>query len=91
MFVTGSAGSFGPFDNSEPGGAEDLASGVAVAVYLEHSAEIAFGGHHPSPPLYFYKWGNLVPTNISLLLVLWWYWGLLALGSLALFVWGTSK
>ena len=88
MFVTRSTGSFGAVDNSGSGGAEDLASGVAVAVYLEHPAEFVFGGHHPSPPLYFYKWGSSVPIHISLLLVLLWYWGLFALGSVALFLWG---
>ena len=55
MSVTGSAGSFGAFDNTGSGVIEGLASGVAVAVYLEHLAEIAFCGHHPSLPLYFYK------------------------------------
>ena len=88
MFGTGNTGRFRAFDNSGSEGAKDLASGVAVAVYLEHFAEIVFGGHSPSPPLYFFKWGNLVPIHISLLLELLWHGGLLALGSMALFLWG---
>ena len=70
MSVTGSTGSFGVFDNSGSGGTEGLASRFVVAVYLEYSAEIAFGGHHPSLLPHFYKWGNSVPIHTSLLLVL---------------------
>ena len=50
-----------------------------VAECLEHSAEIVFDGHHPSPPLYFYKLGNLVPTHISMPLVLQQHWGCMLL------------
>ena len=60
------------FDNFGSGGPEDLGSEVAVyfvAVCLEHSAETVFDGHHPSLPLHFCKWGNLVPIHISLPLV----------------------
>ena len=44
------------FDNSGSRGTGDLASEVAVyfvAVCLEHSAEIVFDDHCPSPPTYF--------------------------------------
>ena len=104
MFVTGSAGSFVAggtvyfmlgnvvdlvvFDISGSGGAENLASEVAVyfvAVCLEHSAGIVFDGHHPSPPLSFLQMGQFGPIHISLALVLQWHWGLLALGYVALF------
>ena len=81
----------GAVDNSGSGGTEDLASGAAVVVYLEHSAKFDFGGHHPSPPLHSYKWDNSVPIHISLLVVLLWHWGLLGLGFVALFLWGVSK
>ena len=37
-----------------------------VAEHLELFAEIVFDGHHPSPPLYFCKWGSSVPIQISL-------------------------
>ena len=63
MSVTGSARSFGAFDNSGSGGIEGLASGVVVTVYLEHSVEIAFGGPCPSLLPCFYRWGNLVPIH----------------------------
>ena len=65
MSVTGSPGSFVAFDNSGSGGVEDLASEVVeyfVAVCLEHSAEIVFDGHHPSPPLFF-QMGQLGPHS----------------------------
>ena len=91
MFVTRSAGSFGVFDNSGSGGAEDLASRVAVVVYLEHCAEFIFGGHHTSPPLYSYKWGNLVPINIPLLLVLLWHWGVACSWVCDSILWGGLK
>ena len=48
---------------------------------------IFFYGHHPSP-LYFYKWGNLVPIHTSLSLVLWQHWGFPVLGVVALSFWG---
>ena len=86
-FLFGDAVYLVVFDNSGSGGTGDLASEVAVyfvAVCLEHSAEIIFDGHHPSPPLHFCKWGSSVPIHISLPLVLWWHWGLLALGFVAL-------
>ena len=85
MSVTRITGSFGAFDNSGSWGIEGLASGVSVAVYLEHSAEIAFGGHHPNLLPCFYKWGSSVPIHTSLFLVLLSHWGLLVLGSAALF------
>ena len=88
MSVTGSTDSFGASDNSGSGGVEGLASGVVVAVCLEHSAEVAFGVHHPSLLPCFYRWGNLVPIHTSLLLVLLLHWGLLVLGSAVLFLWG---
>ena len=88
MSVTGITGSFGAFDNSGSGGVEGLASGVVVAVYLEHSAEIAFGGHHPSLLPHFYRWGSSVPIHTSLLLVLLLHWGVLVPGSAALFYLG---
>ena len=80
MSVTMNAGRFGAFDNSGSGGIEDLTSGVVVAVYLEHPAEIAFGGHHPSLSPHFYRWGSSVPIHTSLPLVLLLHWGLLVLG-----------
>ena len=88
MSVTGSAGSFGASDNSGSGGIEDFVSGVAVAVCLEHSVEVAFGVHHPSLLPSFYRWGNLVPIHTSLPLVLLLHWGLLVLGSAVLFYGG---
>ena len=74
MFVTRSTGSFvaGDIVYFLFGDAVYL-----VVVCLEHSAEIVFDGHHPSPPLHFCKWGSSVPFHISLPLVLWWHWGLL--------------
>ena len=69
-FKFGNAVNLVVFDNSGSGGAEDLASEVAVyfvAVCLEHCAEIVFDGHHPSPPLYFYKWGNSIPSTFHCL------------------------
>ena len=78
MFVTGSTGILVVFDSSEPGSTGNLASEVAVHLVpgcLGYLSEIVFDGHHPNPPLYFYKWGNLVPIHIFLPLVLWWYWG----------------
>ena len=94
MFVTGSAGSFAAFGNFGSEGIEDLVSEVAVylvAVGLEHPTEIVSDGHHPNPPLYFYRWGNLVPILISLPLLMLWHWGLLVLGSVTLFLWGVLK
>ena len=88
MSETGSAGHFGASDNSGSGDIEGLASGIAVAVCLEHSAEVAFGVHHPSLLLCFYRWANLVPIHTFLLLVLLLHWGLLVLGSAVLFLWG---
>ena len=70
MFVSGSTGSFGASDNSGSGGIKGLASGVAVAVCLEGSAEIAFSVHCPSFLPCFYRWGNSVPIHTSLPLVL---------------------
>ena len=90
-FMLGDAVDLVLFDNSGSGGTEDLASEVAVyfmAVYLEHSVEIVFDGHHPSHSLYFYKWGNSGPIHICLPLVLLWHWGFLVLGSVTLFLWG---
>ena len=55
-----------------------------VAVCLECSVEIVSDGHCPSLLCYFCKWDNLVPIHISQPLVLWWHWGLLALGSVVL-------
>ena len=92
-FMLGNAADLVVSDNSWSGDVGDLASEVAVyivAVCLEHFAEIVFDGCHPSPPLYFYKWGNSVSIHISVPLVLWWHWGLLALGSVALFLWGVD-
>ena len=36
----------------------------------EHFVVVCLANHHPSPLLYFYKWGNLVPIHISLLFAL---------------------
>ena len=47
-------------------------------------AEFVFDCHHPSP-LYFYKWGNLVPIHISLPLALWQHGRLPLLGVVALY------
>ena len=55
---------------------------------LGYFAEFVFDGHHPNPPLYFYKWGNSVPIHISLPLVMWWHWELPVLGVVALSLWG---
>ena len=85
MSVTRSTWRFGAFDNSGSRHVEGLASGVVLAVYLEHSAEIAFGGHCPSLPPHFYRWGSSVTIHTSLLLVLLLYLGLLVLESVALF------
>ena len=66
---------------------------VVVAVHLvpeclEYFAEFVFGGHHPSPPLHFYKWANLVPIHISLPSALWWHGRLPLLGVVTLSLWG---
>ena len=34
---------------------------------LGYFAEFVFDSHHPNPPLYFYKWGNLVPSTFLFL------------------------
>ena len=49
---------------------------VVVAVHLApeclgYFVGFVFDGPHPSPPLYFYRWGNLGFIHISLPLVLW--------------------
>ena len=46
-----------------------------VPEYLEYFADFVFDDHPPNPPLYFYKWGSLVPIHISLPSVLWQHWG----------------
>ena len=42
-------------------GIEGLASGIVVAVCLEHSTEVAFGVHHPNLLPSFYRWGSSSP------------------------------
>ena len=100
-FMLGNAVSLVVFDSCGSGGTGNLASevtvhSVVVAVHfmsgcLEYFAEFVFDGHCPCPPLYFYKWGNLVPILISLLLELWWHKGLPLLGVVALSLWGDLK
>ena len=68
---------------------------VVVAVHLVpeclgYFVEFVFDDYHPSLPLYFYKWGNLVPIHISLPLVLQWHWGFPVLGAVALSLWGVE-
>ena len=87
MSVTGSTGNFVDSGNFGSGGAEDLASGVVVVVHLDHFAGTAFGGHCPSLLPSFYRWDNSVPIHTSLPSVLLLHWGLLVLGSVALFLW----
>ena len=65
------AGGFGPGDIGN--------SSLVVAVCLEmecmgcsaggteHFVVVVLANHHPSPLLYFYKWGNFVSIHISLL------------------------
>ena len=89
-FVSGNAIGLVVFDSFGAGGTGNLASEVAVHLMpecLEYFAEFVFDGHHPSPPLYFYKWGNLVPIHISLPLVLWQHGRLLLFGVVALSLW----
>ena len=81
-FVFGNAVGLVVFDSFGFGGAGKLASEVAVHLMpecLEYFAELVFDGHCSSPPLYFYKWGNLVPIHISLPLAYWQHGGLLLL------------
>ena len=75
--MAGGIVSFVAFDSCGSGGAGSLASEVAVhsvavvgfSVVVVHFvleclvyfAEFVFDGHHPSPPLYFYKWGKFGP------------------------------
>ena len=92
-FMLGNAVSLVIFDSFGSRGTGNLASEVAVHLMsecLKYSAEFAFDGHCPSP-LYFYKWGNLVPIYISLLLALQWHQGLPLLGIVALYLWGDLK
>ena len=39
---------------------------VCSAGVTEHFVVVGLANHHPSPLLYFYKWGNLVTIHISL-------------------------
>ena len=40
----------------EPGGSFSIVVAVCLMPeHLEYFAEFVFDGHHPSPPLYFYK------------------------------------
>ena len=68
-----------------------VAVGHFVAECLECFTEIVFDGHHPSPALYFCKWGSSVPIHISLPLELWQHLGLFVLGDVALSLWGNLK
>ena len=88
---SGGAESFVPWVAVHP--VPVISFSVVVVVHLVpeclgYFIGFVFDGPHPSPPLYFYKRGNSVPIYISLPLVLWQHWGLLALGSVALSLWG---
>ena len=94
-FVSGGTGNlafeivapFGAVGSLEPGGSFSMVVLCLVLECLEYFAEFVLDGHHPSPPLYFYKWGNLVPIHISLPLVLQWH-GVCQLLGLWLYLYG---
>ena len=82
-----------------PGGIGNSSVVVAVCLAIECMGCSAGGtehfvgltNHHPSPLLYFHKWGNLVPIHISLLSasVPQWHRGLLFCGAVPqLLLWG---
>ena len=90
-FMFGNAVGLAVFDSFGSGHTGNLAYEVAVHLMpecLEYFAEFVFDGHHPCPPLYFYKWDNLVPIHISLPLVLQQHGRLPLLGVVALSLWG---
>ena len=99
-FVFGSAVNLVVFDRSGPGGTGNLASEVAghfvvlmlfVPECLGYFAGFAFDSCQTNPPLYFFKWGILLPIHISLPFVLWQYWRLPILGVVAVSLWEDLK
>ena len=85
-------GGFGPGDI----GNSSLVVAVCLAIECmgcsaggtEHFVVGVLANHHPSPLLYFYKWGSLVPIHISLYLVQW-HGALLFHGAMSQFLlWG---
>ena len=88
-FMLGSAviGS-GSTGNLVPEVAVDSVGVVGLSACFGYFADFVFDGPCPSPPLYFYVWGNLVPIHILLPLILWQHWGLPFLGVMALSLWG---